>query len=96
MTKKKALKSIMAYGIQRNEAQKRLLAWHQRGFTNFDSAFMIIILSPFTQHIISAKKARKHLQRTFALAGVTTEELADGVKKMAEAAGGFPYENHVD
>ena len=34
MTKKKALKMIMSYGIQRNEAERMLAIRHNRGKTN--------------------------------------------------------------
>jgi len=34
MTKKKALKTIMAFGIQRNEAEQMLEIRHNRGLTN--------------------------------------------------------------
>lgn len=43
MTKKKAMKQIMALGIQRNEAQRLLLIEHRKGYTNLDAYLNIRI-----------------------------------------------------
>jgi len=42
MTKKRALKLIMARGIQRNEAQRLLLYEHEKGATNAAAVVTII------------------------------------------------------
>ncbi len=50
MTKKRALKLIMALGIQRNEAQRLLLIEHGKGYTNLDAYLNIRIANANADH----------------------------------------------
>ena len=57
MTKKRALKLIMAHGIQRNDAQHLLLIEHENGKTNLDAAWTVINANLFFDKIVEAAEA---------------------------------------
>ena len=66
MTKKKALKLIMAFGIQRNEAQQHILEKHNEGMTNQE------IVADFAMDVI---------QITFDTIRDFCNQLAENLKK---------------
>lgn len=76
MTKKKALKKIMAWGVQRNEAQARLLNLHNLGIDNQKAVFLIRFSSGFT--------SAKRLHELFASLGKAAEDCAKSVHIMAD------------
>ena len=79
MTKKKALKMIMSWGIQRNEAQKRLLNLHRLGLNNQQAVFLIRFSSGF----VNAGKA-KRLFEAFEKVRTAADECAKSVHIMAD------------
>ena len=76
MTKKRALKLIMAHGIQRNEAQRLLLIAHEEGKTNLDAVVDICIslgkADRFFEKIVEAANAL----------GVKLKQFADALSEM--------------
>lgn len=79
MTKKKALKMIMAWGVQRNEAQKRLMNLHKLGLPNQTAVFLIRFSSGF----VNAEKA-KRLCEAFEKVRTAADECAKSVHIMAD------------
>ncbi len=80
MTKKRALKLIMAQGIQRNEAQRLLLIEHEKGKTNLDAVIDIRIAwhngERFYEKIVEAANAF----------GVSIRKMADALKQIGRRA----------
>ena len=83
MTKKKALKQIMAFGIQRNEAQRLLLIEHENGKTNLDAVWTIINAERFFDMIAEAAKAF----------GVSLQSMIDALNEITRRS--F-HEDHCD
>ena len=77
MTKKRALKLIMALGIQRNEAQRLLLIEHRKGYTNLDAYLNIRI----------ANANADHFYAKIALAaqafGCSVQKIVDALKELS-------------
>ena len=88
MTKKKALKMIMTWGVQRNEAQKRLLNLHRLGLNNQQAVFLIRFSSGF----VSAKKFRE----LFDFVGTTADECAKSFHILADEMEEFANESAGD
>ena len=72
MTKKRALKLIMAHGIQRNEAQRLLLIAHEEGKTNLDAAWTVINADLFFNKIVETAKTFK----------VSVEKMVDALHEI--------------
>ncbi len=77
MTKKRALKLIMALGIQRNEAQRLLLIEHRKGYTNLDAYLNIRIANANADHFC-AKIALA--AQAF---GCSIKTIADALKELS-------------
>ena len=88
MTKKKALKMIMAWGVQRNEAQKRLLNLHKLGLPNQTAVFLI----RFSTGFVTAEKARR-LCGVFDYVCTAAEQCAKSVHVMADEVEAWKYED---
>ena len=76
MTKKRALKLIMACGIQRNEAQRLLLIEHEKGHTNLD-AYLNIRIANF-----NADCFYKKIVQAAQVFGVSIRKMADALKEI--------------
>ena len=72
MTKKRALRLIMAYGVQRNEAQRFLLIEHEKGKTNLDAVWNTVNADRFFHKIVEASKAF----------GVSVQNMVDAIKEI--------------
>ena len=83
MTKKKAMKQIMAFGIQRNEAQRLLQIEHENGKTNFDAVWNIVNADRFFDKIAEAAQAF----------GVSLQTMVDSLNEITR---GLFHENPGD
>lgn len=79
VTKKRALKLVMALGIQRNDAQRLLLIEHGKGYTNLDAYLNIRIANANADHFC-AKIALA--AQAF---GCSFQKMADALKELSRA-----------
>ncbi len=77
MTKKRALKLVMALGIQRNDAQRLLLIEHRKGLTNLDAYFNISLAHPNADRIFA--KFAFSVQAF----GCSIQKIADALKELS-------------
>ena len=77
VTKKRALKLVMALGIQRNDAQRLLLIEHGKGLTNLDAYFNISLAHPNDDRIFA--KFAFSVQAF----GCSIQKIADELKELS-------------